>query len=94
MGHGADVAIESADVSLKNNSIQGVEEMILLSNKVVTNVRQNLFAAFGYNILLIPVAAGGLFPYFGVLIDPGFAGLAMALSSLSVVLNAGRLRFV
>ena len=93
MGLGADVAIESADVSLKNNSIRGVEETIQLADKVVTNVRQNLFAAFGYNILLIPVAAGVLFPYFGLLIDPSFAGLAMALSSLSVVFNAGRLRF-
>ncbi|HIE86582.1 MAG TPA: cadmium-translocating P-type ATPase [Gammaproteobacteria bacterium] len=93
MGLGSDVALESADVTLRNGSLQGIEQMIRLSRKVLSNVRQNLVAAFGYNILLIPVAAGVLYPFFGLLINPAFAGLAMALSSVTVVFNAGRLRF-
>jgi Cu+-exporting ATPase len=93
MGLGSDVALESADVTLRNNSLQGIEEIIRLSRKVLSNVRQNLFAAFGYNILLIPIAAGVLYPSFELLISPAFAGLAMALSSVTVVFNAGRLRF-
>ena len=93
MGLGSDVALESADVTLRNGSLQGIEQMIRLSRQVLSNVRQNLVAAFGYNILLIPVAAGVLYPFFGLLINPAFAGLAMALSSVTVVFNAGRLRF-
>ena len=93
MGFGSDVALESADVTLRNGSLQGIEQMIRLSRSVLFNVRQNLVAAFGYNILLIPVAAGVLYPFFGLLINPAFAGLAMALSSVTVVFNAGRLRF-
>lgn len=93
MGVGSDIALESADVTLRNGSLQGIEQMIRLSRKVLANVRQNLVAAFGYNILLIPVAAGVLYPFFGLLINPAFAGLAMALSSVTVVFNAGRLRF-
>jgi len=93
MGLGSDVALESADVTLRDGSLQGIEQMIRLSRKVLSNVRQNLVAAFGYNILLIPVAAGVLYPFFGLLINPAFAGLAMALSSVTVVFNAGRLRF-
>lgn len=93
MGLGSDVALESADVTLRNGSLQGIEQMIRLSRKVLSNVRQNLVGAFGYNILLIPVAAGVLYPFFGLLINPAFAGLAMALSSVTVVFNAGRLRF-
>ncbi|MBT6583732.1 MAG: cadmium-translocating P-type ATPase, partial [Gammaproteobacteria bacterium] len=93
MGLGSDVALESADVTLRNGSLQGIDEMIRLSRKVLANVRQNLIAAFGYNILLIPVAAGLLYPFLGLLINPAFAGLAMALSSVTVVFNAGRLRF-
>jgi len=93
MGLGSDVALESADVTLRNGSLQGIEQMIRLSRKVLANVRQNLIAAFGYNILLIPVAAGLLYPFLGLLINPAFAGLAMALSSVTVVFNAGRLRF-
>lgn len=93
MGLGSDVALESADVTLRNGSLQGIEQMIRLSRKVLSNVRQNLIAAFGYNILLIPVAAGLLYPFWGLLINPAFAGLAMALSSVTVVFNAGRLRF-
>lgn len=93
MGFGSDVALESADVTLRNSSLQGIEEMIRLSRKVLSNVRQNLVAAFGYNILLIPVAAGVLYPFLELLINPAFAGLAMALSSVTVVFNAGRLRF-
>ena len=93
MGLGSDVALESADVTLKNGALEGIEHMIRLSRKVLSNVRQNLVAAFGYNIILIPVAAGLLYPFFGLLINPAFAGLAMALSSVTVVFNAGRLRF-
>jgi len=93
MGLGSDVALESADVTLRNGSLKGIEQMIRLSRQVLSNVRQNLVAAFGYNILLIPVAAGVLYPFFGLLINPAFAGLAMALSSVTVVFNAGRLRF-
>ena len=93
MGLGSDVALESADVTLRDGSLKGIEQMIRLSRKVLSNVRQNLVAAFGYNILLIPVAAGVLYPFFGLLINPAFAGLAMALSSVTVVFNAGRLRF-
>jgi Cu+-exporting ATPase len=93
MGLGSDVALESADVTLKSGALEGIEHMIRLSRKVLSNVRQNLVAAFGYNIILIPVAAGLLYPFFGLLINPAFAGLAMALSSVTVVFNAGRLRF-
>ena len=93
MGLGSDVALESADVTLRDGSLKGIEQMIRLSRQVLSNVRQNLAAAFGYNILLIPVAAGVLYPFFGLLINPAFAGLAMALSSVTVVFNAGRLRF-
>lgn len=93
MGQGSDVAMESADVTLLGESLGGVERSIALSRLILRNIRQNLIAAFAYNLLLIPVAAGVLFPLTGTLINPAWAGLAMALSSVSVVSNAGRLRF-
>ncbi len=93
MGGGADVAIETADVALLGNSINGVGKAIKLSRATMRNIYQNLFAAFAYNVLLIPIAAGVLYPFTGMLINPGFAGLAMALSSITVVSNASRLRW-
>jgi len=91
MGGGTDVAIESADVVLMQNSLQSVANAILLSRATVRNIKQNLFGAFIYNTLAIPVAAGVLFPFVGVLLNPMIAGAAMALSSVTVVANARRL---
>lgn len=93
IGSGTDVAIESADLILMSHSLQGVPDAILISGATVRNIKQNLFGAFIYNLLGIPVAAGVLYPLFGVLLNPMIAGAAMALSSLTVVLNANRLRF-
>ncbi len=94
MGAGTDIAIESADVALLSNSVAGVAKAILLSRHCLRNIYQNLAGAFGYNLLLIPVAAGVFFPWFGWLINPAFAGVAMAASSITVVTNANRLRFM
>lgn len=91
MGGGTDVAIESADVVLMQNSLNSVANAILLSRATVRNIKQNLFGAFVYNSLAIPVAAGVLFPVMGVLLNPMIAGAAMALSSVTVVANARRL---
>jgi P-type E1-E2 ATPase len=91
MGQGTDVSIQAADVTLLNNNLDGVIQLHQLSTQVVKNMWQNLSLAFGYNILLIPIAAGALFPVFGILIHPALAGFAMAISSVSVVLNALRL---
>lgn len=91
MGGGTDVAIESADVVLMQNSLDAVANAILLSRATVRNIKQNLFGAFIYNSLAIPVAAGVLFPLTGVLLNPMIAGAAMALSSVTVVGNARRL---
>ncbi len=93
MGEGADVAVETADVALLGNSVNGVGNAISLSRATMRNIYQNLTAAFAYNVLLIPVAAGILYPFTGILINPGLAGLAMALSSITVVSNASRLRW-
>jgi Cu+-exporting ATPase len=92
IGTGTDIAIESADVVLMSGDVMGVPRAIALSQAVIANIRQNLAWAFGYNALLIPVAAGALYPAFGILLSPVFAGLAMALSSVSVVTNALRLK--
>ena len=92
MGEGTDVAMESADVTLLSGSLAGIVRSVRLSRLVVRNIHQNLVAAFGYNLLLIPVAAGVLYPWTGLLINPALAGLAMAASSITVVLNAARLR--
>jgi Cu+-exporting ATPase len=91
MGGGTDVAIESADVVLMQNSLQSLANAILLSRATVRNIKQNLFGAFIYNSLAIPVAAGVLFPLTGLLLNPMIAGAAMALSSVTVVANARRL---
>ncbi|WGV99634.1 heavy metal translocating P-type ATPase [Vibrio sp. YMD68] len=92
MGSGSDVAIESAQMTLLNSSPLAVVNAIALSRATVTNIKQNLFGAFVYNSLGIPIAAGVLFPAFGFLLSPVVAGAAMALSSITVVSNANRLR--
>lgn len=92
IGTGTDIAIESADVVLMSGDVMGVPRAIALSQATIANIRQNLAWAFGYNALLIPVAAGVLHPAFGILLSPIFAGLAMALSSVSVLTNALRLK--
>ena len=92
IGTGTAIAIESADVVLMSGDLSGVATAIALSQATIANIRQNLVWAFGYNVVLIPVAAGALYPAFGVLMSPMFAGLAMALSSVSVLANALRLK--
>ena len=92
MGSGSDVAIESAQMTLLNSSPLAVINAIELSQATVKNMKQNLFGAFVYNSLGIPIAAGVLYPFFGFLLSPVFAGAAMALSSITVVTNANRLR--
>jgi len=92
IGSGTDVAIESADIALMGNSINGVVDAIQLSKATIGNIKQNLFGAFIYNIFGIPVAAGALFPFFGILLSPIVAATAMSLSSVTVVSNALRLR--
>lgn len=93
IGSGTDVAIESSDITLMRDSLHGVADAIAISKATLTNIKQNLFGAFVYNTLGIPVAAGILFPFIGVLLNPMIAGAAMAMSSVTVVSNANRLRF-
>lgn len=93
IGTGTDVAIEAADVVLMSGSLQGVPNAIALSKATIKNIRQNLFWAFFYNIALIPIAAGVLYPVFGILLSPIFAAGAMALSSVFVLGNALRLKY-
>lgn len=93
IGTGTDVAIESADITLMSGSLHGVPNAIAISRATVRNIRQNLFGAFIYNVLGIPIAAGVLYPLFGLLLNPMIAGAAMAMSSVTVVSNAGRLRW-
>ncbi len=92
IGTGTDVAMESADVVLMSGNLQGVPNAIALSQATLGNIRQNLFWAFAYNTALIPVAAGALYPVWGILLSPIFAAGAMALSSVFVLGNALRLR--
>ncbi|CAH1653865.1 Cu(+) exporting P-type ATPase [Chelatococcus asaccharovorans] len=92
VGTGTDIAIESADVVLMSGDLRNLRNAFALSRATMRNIAQNLFWAFGYNAVLIPVAAGVLYPAFGILLSPMLAGLAMALSSVSVVSNALRLR--
>jgi Cu+-exporting ATPase len=92
IGTGTDVAIESADVVLVSGDVAGVGTAVKLSRSVMRNIRQNLFWAFGYNVALIPVAAGLAYPLFGVLLSPMLAAGAMALASVFVVTNALRLK--
>ena len=93
IGTGTDVAIESADITLMRGSLHGLADAIAVSKATLGNIKQNLFGAFVYNAAGIPVAAGLLYPFFGLLLNPVIAGAAMAFSSLTVVSNANRLRF-
>ena len=88
---GSDVAIETADLTLMRPSIDAVSDILSLSQASMRNIKQNLLGAFIYNSLGIPIAAGLLYPFFGILLNPMFAGAAMALSSITVVSNANRL---
>ncbi|UTW12434.1 heavy metal translocating P-type ATPase [Marinobacterium rhizophilum] len=94
IGTGTDIAIDSADVTLMSGALAGVVEAIGISRATVRNIKQNLFGAFVYNSVAIPVAAGLLFPLTGMLLNPAIAGAAMALSSVTVVSNANRLRWI
>jgi len=94
MGTGTDVAIESAGITLVKGDLRGVVKAIRLSRHVMRNIRQNLFFAFIYNALGVPIAAGVLYPFFGLLLSPIIASAAMSFSSVSVVVNALRLRRV
>ncbi len=92
IGTGTDVAIEASDITLIRGSLWGVVTAIEVSKATMRNIKQNLFGAFIYNTLGVPVAAGVLYPFFGVLLSPLIAGAAMAFSSVTVVTNANRLR--
>lgn len=94
MGKGSDIAIESAGITLLNGDLSGIEKAFRISRYTLRNIRQNLFFAFFYNGLSIPIAAGILYPFFGFLLNPMIAGAVMSMSSLSVVINALRLRKV
>ena len=92
MGAGSDIAIEAAGVTLVGDDLGALVNAFALSRATMANIRQNLFWAFAYNVALIPLAAGLLFPFFGLLLSPVLAAGAMALSSVTVVSNALRLR--
>ena len=93
IGSGTDVAIESADITLMRGSLHGVADAINVSKATLRNIKENLFGAFFYNVIAIPIAAGLLFPFTGLLLNPIIAGAAMAMSSVTVVSNANRLRW-
>jgi Cu+-exporting ATPase len=92
MGTGTDVAMESAGVTLVQGDLRGIVKARRLSRAVMRNIRQNLVLAFVYNVLGVPIAAGVLYPFFGLLLSPMIASAAMSLSSVSVIGNALRLR--
>ena len=92
MGTGTDVAIESAKITLLKGDLQGIVKAKMLSHEVMQNIKQNLFFAFAYNVLGIPIAAGVLYPFFGLLLSPMIAAAAMSFSSVSVITNSLRLR--
>jgi Cu+-exporting ATPase len=94
MGTGTDVAIQSAGITLLRGDLNGIAKALLLSKQVMRNIRQNLFFAFIYNLLGVPIAAGVLYPFFGILLSPVIAGAAMSFSSVSVVGNALRINNV
>lgn len=88
MGTGTDVAMEASDITLINKDLRSVSAAIILSKKTMRTIKQNLFWAFAYNVILIPVAMGALYPFWGILMNPIFASIAMATSSISVVSNS------
>ena len=92
MGTGTDIAMESAGVTLVKGDLRGIVKALKLSRATMRNIRQNLFFAFFYNALGIPIAAGALYPVFGILLSPMIAAAAMTFSSVSVISNALRLR--
>ena len=94
MGTGTDIAMESAGITIIDGAIDRVPQALMLCKKTMQIVKQNLFWAFIYNIIGIPIAAGLLYPFFGIMLNPAIAGSAMAFSSVSVVLNALRLKQV
>jgi P-type Cu+ transporter len=94
MGNGTDVAMESAGVTLVKGDLRGIARARKLSRATMRNIRQNLFFAFVYNTLGVPIAAGVLYPFTGLLLTPVVAAAAMSLSSVSVIWNALRLRGV
>ena len=94
MASGTDIAAEAASVTLMRSDLAGVEQAIVLARKTMATMRQNLFWAFAYNVVGIPIAAGVLYPAFGILLSPILASAAMAFSSVSVVSNSLRLRGV
>lgn len=92
MGTGTEVAIQSAGITLVKGDLAGIARARRLSRATMRNIRQNLFFAFAYNILGVPIAAGVLYPFFGLLLSPIIASAAMTFSSVSVITNALRLR--
>lgn len=94
MGSGTAIALSAADIALMRNSISGVADAIAVSKATIRNIKQNLFWAFAYNVVSIPIAAGVLYPFTGELLNPMIAGAAMALSSVTVASNANRLRWI
>jgi Cu+-exporting ATPase len=94
MGTGTDVAIESAHITLVKGDLRSIAKARRLSRATMRNIRQNLFFAFVYNVLGVPIAAGALYPFFGILLSPIIASAAMTFSSVSVIANALRLRRV
>ncbi len=94
MGTGTDIAIQSAGITLIKGDLHGIDRAYNLSKATIKNIKQNLFLAFGYNALSIPIAAGILYPFSGMLLSPMIASAAMAISSVSVIYNSLRLRLV
>jgi P-type Cu+ transporter len=93
MGTGTDIAMKSAEITLVKGDLNGIVRAMKLSHKVMRNIKQNLFFAFAYNSIGVPIAAGILYPFFGLLLSPVIAALAMSFSSVSVISNALRLRY-